>query len=164
MKKFILLFAILLASCNAPVEEPTGSGYWAGGDGNEKFVNASDELTDIYTKWVQAHNDKDIEAVLSYQTDTIRIALANGNVINGAKEHAEGLANYFTSDPNWNIYWALPYKGVSEGEEWIIAGQYVTNTSADGEETAVQRMIDAQFVDGLLNWVIVYDKQPPSQD
>ena len=92
MKKFILLFAILLASCNAPVEEPTGSGYWAGGDGNEKFVNASDELTDIYTKWVQAHNDKDIEAVLSYQTDTIRIALANGNVINGAKEHAEGLA------------------------------------------------------------------------
>ena len=32
------------------------------------------------------------------------------------------------------------------------------------EEIAVQRMIDAQFVDGLLNWVIVYDKQPPSQD
>ena len=56
------------------------------------------------------------------------------------------------------------YKAVSKGEEWIIAGQYVTNTSADGEETAVQRMIDAQFVDGLLNWVIVYDKQPPSQD
>ena len=164
MKKFILLFAILLASCNAPVEGPTGSGYWAGGDGNEKFVNASDELTDIYTKWVQAHNDKDIEAVLSYQTDTIRIALANGNVINGAKEHAEGLANYFTSDPNWNIYWALPYKGVSEGEEWIIAGQYVTSTNSDGEQTATQRMIDAQFVDGLLNYVIVYDKQPPSQD
>ena len=44
MKKFILLFAILLASCNAPVEEPTGSGDWAGGDGHEKCVNASDEL------------------------------------------------------------------------------------------------------------------------
>ena len=48
------------------------------------------------------------------------------------------------------MYWALPYVGVSKGEEWIIAGQYVTNTSADGEETAVQRMIDAQFVDGFL--------------
>ncbi len=32
MKKYILLFAILLASCDAPIEEPTGSGYWAGGD------------------------------------------------------------------------------------------------------------------------------------
>ena len=62
------------------------------------------------------------------------------------------------------MYWALPYVGVSNGEEWIIAGQYVTNTSSDGEEIAVQRMIDAQFVDGLLNWVIVYDKQPPSQE
>jgi nitrate reductase NapAB chaperone NapD len=62
------------------------------------------------------------------------------------------------------MYWALPYKGVSNAEEWIIAGQYVTNTSTEGEETAVQRMIDAQFVDGLLNYIIVYDKQPPSQD
>ena len=87
-----------------------------------------------------------------------------GYVIEGKDAHAEALSNYFTTDPNWNMYWALPYKAVSKGEEWIIAGQYVTNTSADGEETAVQRMIDAQFVDGLLNWVIVYDKQPPAQD
>ena len=42
--------------------------------------------------------------------------------------------------------------------------QYVTSTNSDGEQTANQRMIDAQFVDGLLNYVIVYDKQPPSQD
>jgi len=38
MKKYILLFAILLASCDAPVNEPQGSGYWAGGDGDEKFI------------------------------------------------------------------------------------------------------------------------------
>ena len=164
MKKYILLFSILLVSCNAPVEDPQGSGYWAGGDGNEKFVNGSDVLTETYSKWVEAHNNKDIDAVLSLQTDSIRIALANGNVINGKEAHAESLANYFTTDPNWNMYWALPYEGVSNGEEWIIAGQYVTNTSAQGEEIAIQRMIDAQFVDGLLNWIIVYDKQPPSQD
>ena len=164
MRKFILIFAILLSSCTAPVEEPKGSGYWAGGDGNEKFVNASDELTETYSKWVEAHNNKDIDAVLLFQTDSIRIALSNGNVIDGKDAHAEVLANYFTTDPNWNMYWALPYKGVSNAEEWIIAGQYVTNTSTEGEETAVQRMIDAQFVDGLLNYIIVYDKQPPSQD
>ena len=77
MRKFILIFAILLSSCTAPVEEPKGSGYWAGGDGNEKFVNASDELTETYSKWVEAHNNKDIDAVLSFQTDSIRIALSN---------------------------------------------------------------------------------------
>ena len=58
MKKYILLFSILLVSCNAPVEDPQGSGYWAGGDGNEKFVNASDVLTETYSKWVEAHNNK----------------------------------------------------------------------------------------------------------
>ena len=73
MKKFILIFAILLSSCTATVEEPKGSGYWAGGDGNEKFVNASDELTETYSKWVEAHNNKDIDAVLSFQTDSIEL-------------------------------------------------------------------------------------------
>ena len=48
MKKYILLFAILLASCDAPTE-PSGSGYWVVGDVEEKFVNASDDYTDIYT-------------------------------------------------------------------------------------------------------------------
>ena len=40
MKKYIFLFAILLASCDAPVDEPKGSGFWAGGEGDEKFINA----------------------------------------------------------------------------------------------------------------------------
>lgn len=164
MKKFILLFAILLASCTAPVEEPKGSGYWAGGDGNEKFVNASDELTEIYSQWIQAHNDKDIEKVLSFETDSITILLADGNVIKGSEEHAEALSNYFESNPNWNLYWALPYVGVNNGEEWIIAGQNVTSTNSDGEETVTQIMIDAQFIDGRLNYIIAYDKELQTQD
>ena len=45
MKKYILLFAILLASCSAPVEEPKGSGMWAG-DENETFTVGSDEMTE----------------------------------------------------------------------------------------------------------------------
>ena len=164
MKKFILLFAVLIASCTAPVEVPNGSGYWAGGDGNEKFVNASDELTEIYSQWVQAHNDKDIDKVLSFETDSITIALANGNVIKGSEEHAESLSNYFESNPKWNLYWALPYVGVNNGEEWIIAGQNVTSTNSDGEENVTQIMIDAQFIDGRLNYIIAYDKELQSQD
>ena len=34
MKKYILLFAILLSSCETQTE-PTGSGYWIAEDGNE---------------------------------------------------------------------------------------------------------------------------------
>ena len=46
MKKYILIFAILLASCSAPVEEPKGSGMWAG-DENETFTVGSDEMTEM---------------------------------------------------------------------------------------------------------------------
>ena len=93
MKKYIILFSILLASCNAPVNEPQGAGYWIGGDGTEKYVIASDELTEIYSNWIEAHNNKDIDAILSLQTDSIRIALSNGNVIEGKDAHAEALSN-----------------------------------------------------------------------
>ena len=62
MKKIILLFAILIASCNAPVEEPKGSGAWAG-DPEETFVVGSDEMTEMFTNFSQAHNDRDIEFI-----------------------------------------------------------------------------------------------------
>lgn len=162
MKKIILLFAILIASCTAPAEEPKGSGYWGAGDGNEKFVNASDDLTEIYSQWVQAHNDQDIEKILSLETDSITIDLSNGIRIKGSEEHSERLSNYFeTQNPDWKMYWALPYKGVNYGEEWIIAGQNVLTINSDGERTVTLRMIDAQIIEGKLNHIIVYDKKPP---
>ena len=50
----------------------------------------------------------------------------------------------------------MPYKGLVNGEVWIIAGQVVRNN-----ESTVQRMIDAQFKEGKISRVIVYDKTPP---
>ena len=46
MKKYIFLFAILLASCDAPVDEPKGSGSWAG-EPEETFVVGSDEILKV---------------------------------------------------------------------------------------------------------------------
>ena len=158
MKKLILILALLTMGCNAPVE---GSGFWIG-DENETFVNASDETTETYKKWLQAHNDKDIETILSLETDDVRIDLPNGMVISGAEAHAEALSNYFESaDPEMNLYWAMPYKGVVNGEVWIIAGQVVTSHALPPNENTVQRMIDAQFKEGKISRVIAYDKTPP---
>jgi len=158
MKKLILILALLTMGCNAPVE---GSGFWLG-DENETFVNASDEHTETYKKWLQAHNDKDIETILSLETDDVRIDLPSGMVISGAEAHAEALSNYFESaDPEMNLFWAMPYKGVVNGEVWIIAGQVVTSHELPPNENTVQRMIDAQFKEGKISRVIAYDKTPP---
>ena len=74
MKKLILILALLTMGCNAPVE---GSGFWID-DENETFVNASDEITETYKKWLQAHNDEDIETILSLETDDVRLELSSG--------------------------------------------------------------------------------------
>ena len=37
---------------------------------------------------------------------------------------------------------------------WMIAGHQYVTTHLDGVESSVQTMLDIQFVDGLLNWVI----------
>ena len=77
MKKYIFLFTILLASCNAPVDEPKGSGAWAG-DPEETFVVGSDEMTDMFANFIQAHNDRDIEAIKALEAEDIRIDLPDG--------------------------------------------------------------------------------------
>ena len=72
------------------------------------------------------------------------------------------LSNYFESaDPEMNLFWAMPYKGVVNGEVWIIAGQVVTSHALPPNENTVLRMIDAQFKEGKISRVIAYDKTPP---
>ena len=161
MKKYILLFAILLASCEMPVEEPKGSGYWIAEDGNEKFVNASDDYTDIFKAWVEAHNEKDIDKVLTYETDDVILELPDGTSIEGKEAHSQGLENYFTLDPELNMYWALPYVGVNNAEVWIIAGSVEDTNTEEGKQSRLL-MVDAQFTEDKLSRIIFYEKARPS--
>ncbi len=58
----------------------------------------------------------------------------------------------------------MPYKGVTGGEEWIIAGHNTTST-VDGVETSVLDMIDANIKDGMVQKFWVYQQnQGPSED
>ena len=163
MKKYILLFAILLASCDTPVNEPQGSGYWAGGDGDEKFINASDDYTDTFKEWLEAHNEKDIDKVLSYETDDVILDLPDGTVVEGKDAHRQGLENYFSMDPELNLFWAMPYVGVINGEAWIIAGSVENLTTEEGQQSRLL-MVDAQFKEDKISRLIFYEKARPSQD
>ena len=156
MKKYILLFAILLSSCETQTE-PSGSGYLIAEDGNEKFVNASDDYTDIFKAWVEAHNEKDIDKVLSYETEDVILDLPDGTLIEGKEAHSQGLENYFNLDPELNLFWALPYVGVNNAEVWIIAGSVEDTTTEEGKQSRLL-MVDAQFTEDKLSRIIFYEK------
>ncbi len=183
MKKFKLIMtvavlAVISYSCNnSAVErmvdkmqpepvvlEQEGAGFFTP-QPEEKFVVASDDVTDVWMKYIDAHNNGDVEAIMAMESDSIYIVGPEGAVIKGKEAHAAFLKVWFeAANPKWNVYWAMPYKGVTGGEEWIIAGHNTTST-VDGVKTSVLDMIDANIKDGMVQKFWVYQQnQAPSED
>ena len=66
MKKYLLLVAILFAACAEQKQEPKTAGYSIRGE-EESYMIGSDETTDFIKKWVDAHNERDMESILSME-------------------------------------------------------------------------------------------------
>ncbi len=91
MKKFklmmtIAVLAVISYSCNnSAVErmvdkmqpepvvlEQEGAGFFTP-QPEEKFVVASDDVTDVWMKYIDAHNNGDVEAIMAMESDSIYI-------------------------------------------------------------------------------------------
>lgn len=171
MKKLILILAVIITACNPPVDKETikeqeGAGFFLPIEG-EKFIVATDTVTKIWMNYIKAHNDQDLETIMSMGSDSIKIEAEDGRVISGKKMHRKSLEGWFAAEnPKWKVYWAMPYKAVNGGEEWIIAGHEVT-TIVDGKKSVQLHMIDGQIVDGKIKQFYVYSKaipEPPKND
>jgi len=178
MKKLYSIFALIcvfsLSSCaisigNSKSKEtpPTppntqqGAGFFLPEPG-EKFVVGTDKSTKLWKTYIDAHNNRDLESLLLMESDSILIVGPTGDRISGKAQHKQALSAWFAAeDPKWNMYWAMPYKGVSGGDEWIIAGHEVT-TTVQGKEVKQNHMIDAKITkDGKVELFYVYSMDIP---
>ena len=75
-KLFILIFAVTFTACNAPAEQ-VGAGFFVPQPG-EKFVVASDEVNDVWVKYIEAHNNRDLDAIRSMNSDSILVVGPDG--------------------------------------------------------------------------------------
>ena len=57
-KLFILIFAVTFTACNAPADQ-VGAGFFTGAP-DVKYVVGSDEITDAWVKFIDAHNERDM--------------------------------------------------------------------------------------------------------
>jgi hypothetical protein len=167
MKKIILILAVIITACNVPVEvnneASEGAGFFLP-QPDEKFVVGSDDITNVWKKYIDAHNKRDFESILAMESDSLLIVGPIGNRISGKSAHKEALSAWFEAEePKWNMYWAMPYKGVSGGEEWIIAGHTVT-TKVDGKIVEQNHMIDAKISDGKVELFYVYAQDIPVKE
>ena len=167
MRKLLILsfftfsFVQLNAQISTNVQE--GAGFFLPEPG-EKFVVGNDKSTKLWKTYIDAHNNRDLESLLLMESDSILIVGPTGNRISGKAQHKEALSVWFdTEEPEWNIYWAMPYKGVLGGDEWIIAGHEVT-TTVDGKEVKQNHMIDAKITkDGKVELFYVYKMDIPAK-
>ena len=51
----------------------------------------------------------------------------------------------------------MPYVGVKNAETWVIAA-HVTTQTIDGVETNSSQMLDLRITDGLVDLIIVYNR------
>ena len=139
-----------------------GAGFFLP-DPSEKYVVGTDKSTNLWKKYIDAHNNRDYESLMLMESDSIKIVGPTGNRISGKEQHKEALSAWIDAeDPKWNIYWAMPYKGVSGKEEWIIAGHQVTRT-VNGKEVKQNHMIDAKMSkDGKVELFYVYSMDVPA--
>ena len=171
MKKLILILAVIITACNPQTEKetastPEGAGFFLPSPG-EKYVVATDAVTDIWMNYINAHNKRDLDAIMKMESDSISIDAPDGRVIQGKEEHRAALDAWFAAEnPMWEVYWAMPYKAVKNGAEWIIAGHQVT-TTVDGKEKTELHMIDGEIKDGKVKRFFVYSKdipEPPKKE
>ena len=161
MKKYILLVAILFASCAEQNQEPKTAGYFIQ-DEEETYMIGSDDTTDFIKKWADAHNERDMESILSMEKTDIHIELPDGTVIDGQDEHSKVLESFFANNVTWKPYWILPYTSVKAQKTWVIAGFSLTS-NVNGEENVIFHMGDIQLEDGLVSKIYVYENQRPKK-
>lgn len=166
MKKVLLVTVILvLASCASP----SGADAAVEGVGffkpmpDEKFIAGSDDVLDVWMQYIDAHNKQDIETIKAMSADSIYILGPDGSEIFTKEQQATVLAEWFaTANPKWDAYWAMPYKSVPSGADWVIAGHEVTST-VNGEESSELNMIDGEIVGGKIARFFVYAAQSPAK-
>ena len=165
MKKIILMLPLLALGCDAPVID--GQGFWAGQEGDETFVAGPSETTDLYNKFMDAHNDRDIETIKSLLSEDLVIWHSDGSRVEGRDAHLEALQSWFDeTNPTFNPFWGMPYVGVNNGETCMIAA-HNSKTTLDGVDSYNSHMLDLQAKDGVISMIIVYSRQlppPPPQD
>ena len=156
---YIMVLSVMLLGC-ADTKQKLG---YEDENGSEVDVYVGDlESTEIIRTWFNSYNNKDLETVSSIEHDDVVLYAPNGMVIKGSKQHSELAQEFLSAYPNarWEILWSISSDigfNSKPSENWVTT--CVTVSYGDGEEaTVLQRIIDAQIVDGKIKLVYGYER------
>ena len=156
---YIAVTTILLFGC---VDTKQKLGYEAEYE-NEVDIYVGDvKSTDVIRKWFDSYNARDLETVSSIEHDDVVLYAPNGMIINGSDEHTKLAEQFLSAYPNakWEILWSISSDiafNTKPSENWVTT--CVTVSYGEGDEaTTLQRIIDAQIVEGKIKLVYGYER------
>lgn len=172
MKK---IYLILISLCMMSVScvnnsSPQVIGFSvANGSESTDIVAGPDDIADVWATYIDAHNSRDIEGIISLNADEFSAFGPAGEVVEGSDAHIAFLTEWFeANNPRWTILWAISNSGQNpEGEflDFVTAGHEVTLT-VDGTDVKVYQVIDANVSDGkIVNFnVFQQERGQPSSE
>tara|TARA_B100001939_G_scaffold13156_1_gene11392 strand:- start:378 stop:896 length:519 start_codon:yes stop_codon:yes gene_type:complete len=165
MKRILLIFtaSLFVFSCNQPTNDCNcefGYTIW-GEDSRDTLVPGDLTHQEIWDKYIEAHNERDVETIAMMDSDTIKIWGPRGEYIEGKEAHIEFLNQWFKdADPKWSTFFSMPSKTKGNAEKdagWVTSGSIV-NMKVDEQEIRVNQAIDAYISDGLIQRFFVYER------
>lgn len=134
-------------------------GYEMSDDGKKLDIVAGDSsLIKIWVDYVEAHNQRDLEAIDKANADDMIGRAPNGVVVRGSEEHAAFLKNWFeTSSPSWEFVYAMANDVPQEDgsvHHWITSSYKLTDT-INGEETVAREFFDVRIENKKIKEILV---------
>jgi len=169
MRKFILLtvLSLITFSCEMPVKQDAemerAPGFLRAGGEQLNAYEASPENLDIWDKYIDAHNDRDLELIASMNIDStelgnFRILSPNGQIILGSDTQIEFLKGWFEAEnPKWKTNFSFSMRVEGQKGEWVITGSEVKKT-VDGKEVTTYDVADVYIEDGKIGAFWVYSR------
>ena len=128
----------------------------------EEIVEFYQDGVAIMEEFFDAYNERRIEDVSALEHDDIELYAPNGMIVKGSEEHSK-LSKMFleaNSNARWDILWSISNDIDFENkpnENWVTTA--VNVSFGEGEsESHLQRILDAQIVDGKIKKVYGYER------
>jgi hypothetical protein len=162
---FLLILSISIFSCNSKTEttKNTPIGFEISNKGEKLFLTAGEmSSVAIWEKYIDAHNNRNIEDIKSMNADDIKIYGPRGEYIEGSKAHEEFLKVWFsTNNPKWSPKYYIANDVINTDgnntEHWVTSSLNLSLIDGDKVLKVVQ-IHDALISDGKVKKFYVYER------
>lgn len=161
----MMALSVMFLGC---VDTKQKLGYEVENDTNADIYVGNVESTEIIKKWFDSYNSRDLETVSSIEHEDVVLHAPNGMIVRGSEKHSELSKQFLSAYPNakWEILWSISSDiafTTKPSENWVTTCVNVTFGEGD-KATTLQRIIDAQIVDGKIKLVYGYERNVSSEE